>query len=51
MLAMHVVSANPVIEQTVDTEGGDAVPDSDIEFALATIWDSRSNAFAAGATP
>lgn len=49
MLAMHVVSANPVIEQTVDTEGGDAVPDGDIEFALATIWDARSNAYAAAA--
>jgi len=47
MLAMHVVSANPVIESTVDSQGGDAVPDGDIEFALATIWDARANSFAA----
>ena len=45
MLAMHVVSSNPTIEQKVDA--GEPVPDGDIEFALATIWDSRANAFAA----
>ena len=46
MLSMHVVSANPTIAAKIETEGGAAVPDGDIEFALATIWDSRSNAFA-----
>jgi hypothetical protein len=49
MLAMHVVSSNPTIEQKVDAEGGASVPDGDIEFALATIWDARSNAFAGSA--
>jgi hypothetical protein len=46
LLAMHVVSSNPTISQTVETEGGDAVPDGDIQFALASIWDARANAFA-----
>jgi len=48
MLSMHVVSANPTIAATIEDEGGAMVPDGDIEFALATIWDSRSNAFAQG---
>jgi len=47
MLSMHLVSSNPSITQTIENEGGAAVPDGDIEFALATIWDSRANAFAA----
>jgi hypothetical protein len=46
MLAAHVVASNPTIYQTVETEGGAAVPDGDIEFALAAIWDARANAFA-----
>lgn len=46
LLAQHVVSSNPTISATVETEGGDAVPDGDIEFALASIWDARANAFA-----
>jgi len=46
MLSMHLVSSNPAITATIEAEGGDAVPDGDIEFALATIWDSRANAFA-----
>jgi hypothetical protein len=50
LLAMHVVSSNPTIANTVATEGGDAVPDADIQFALASIWDARANAFA-GAAP
>lgn len=45
LLASHVVSSNPTIYNTVDTAGGAAVPDGDIEFALATIWDARANAF------
>jgi hypothetical protein len=47
LLAQHVAAANPVIASTLETEGGDAVPDGDIEFALATIWDARANSFAA----
>jgi len=47
MLANHVASSNPTIAQTLETEGGDAVPDADIEFALGGIWDSRANSFAA----
>jgi hypothetical protein len=47
LLAQHIAAANPVIASTLETEGGDAVPDGDIEFALATIWDARANAFAA----
>lgn len=49
LLAQHVASANPTIYATMDTEGGAAVPDGDIEFALATIWDARSIAYAPGA--
>ena len=47
MLSMHLVSSNAAITATIEAEGGSAVPDGDIEFALATIWDSRANAFAA----
>jgi hypothetical protein len=47
LLAMHVAASNPTISATLETEGGDAVPDGDIEFALATIWDGRSNAYVA----
>jgi hypothetical protein len=47
LLAMHVVSSNPTIQQTVEAQGGDAVPDGDIQFALASIWDARANSFAA----
>ena len=46
LLANHVAASNPTISATLETEGGDAVPDGDIEYALATIWDARSNAFA-----
>jgi hypothetical protein len=46
LLTSHVVSSNPTIYSTVESEGGAAVPDSDIEFALASIWDARANAFA-----
>ena len=51
LLAMHVVSSNPTISQTVETQGGDAVPDPDIQFALASIWDARANAFAKPEAP
>ena len=50
LVAAHVISSNPVISGTIDSAPellGSNVPDSDIEFALATIWDARSLAFAA----
>jgi len=46
LIAMHLAAANAVIASTLETQGGPAVPDGDIEFAMATIWDARSNAFA-----
>ena len=48
LLSMHVASSNPTIASTLETSGGNAVPDADIEFALGSIWDSRANSFAAG---
>ncbi|KYK50040.1 hypothetical protein A1D31_22270 [Bradyrhizobium liaoningense] len=50
LVAAHVISSNPVISQTIESDPaalGSNVPDGDIEFALATIWDSRSLAYAA----
>ena len=47
LLAMHLAASNATIAATLETDGGSAVPDGDIEFALATIWDARANAFAA----
>jgi hypothetical protein len=47
LLSMHIAASNPTIASTLETSGGDAVPDGDIEFAMATIWDARANAFAA----
>ena len=44
-LAMHVVASNPTITSTIINSGNEAVSDGDIEFALATIWDARANAF------
>jgi hypothetical protein len=49
LLSQHLASSNPTIYATMENEGGAAVPDGDIEFALATIWDSRSIAYAPGA--
>lgn len=49
LLSQHVVSSNATIAGKIETEGGDSVPDGDIEFALATIWDARANAFAPSA--
>lgn len=46
LLALHVVSANGTVSNTLQNEGGEAVPDGDIEFVLSTIWDARANAFA-----
>lgn len=47
LLSLHIASSNPTIAATLETEGGAAVPDGDIEFAMATIWDARANSFAA----
>ena len=49
LLAQHVASSNATIAATLETQGGAAVPDGDIEFALATLWDARANSFAAQA--
>ena len=46
LLTLHVASANGTVSQTLETSGGDAVLDGDIEFVLSTIWDARANAFA-----
>lgn len=49
LVSTHVISSNPSISATIEEDPdaqGANVPDGDIEFALATIWDSRSLAFA-----
>jgi hypothetical protein len=53
LVAAHVISSNPTIAAAIDAEPelkGSNVPDADIEFALASIWDARSLAFAGVAT-
>jgi hypothetical protein len=48
-LSQHVISSNPTIIATIEGNPalkGSNVPDGDIEFALASIWDARSLAFA-----
>jgi hypothetical protein len=50
VVAAHVISSNPSISAQIEANPaalGSNVPDGDIEFALASIWDSRSLAFAA----
>jgi len=50
LVAAHVISSNPTIAATINANPqnkGSDVPDGDIEFALASIWDARSIAFAA----
>jgi hypothetical protein len=50
LVAAHVISSNATIAQAIESDPGKLgsnVPDGDIEFALASIWDSRSLAFAA----
>ena len=47
-MATHVISSNPTIGQTIENNPellGSNVPDGDIEFALASIWDARALAF------
>lgn len=46
LLTLHLVASNGTIQTTLQSSGNQAVPDGDIEFALATIWDARANAFA-----
>jgi len=51
MVAAHL-NSQPGIAVTIEEDPaalGSNVPDGDIEFTLATIWDARSLAFAAGA--
>ena len=51
VVAAHVISSNPSISAQIESDPaalGSNVPDGDIEFALASIWDSRSLAFADG---
>jgi hypothetical protein len=48
LVAAHV-NSQPGIAVTIEadpTKLGANVPDTDIEFTLATIWDARSNALA-----
>ncbi|MCD9817672.1 hypothetical protein [Bradyrhizobium japonicum] len=50
LVAAHVISSNPTIAAAIERDPaahGSNVPDGDIEFALASIWDARSLAFAA----
>lgn len=54
IVAAHVISSNASISAQIEADPtalGSNVPDGDIEFALASIWDSRSLAFADVATP
>jgi hypothetical protein len=46
LIALHIAASNPTIASTLESGGGDAVPDGDIEFAMGQIWDARANAFA-----
>jgi hypothetical protein len=46
----HVISSNPTIGSAIESDPaalGSNVPDGDIEFALSSIWTSRSIAHAA----
>lgn len=50
IVAAHVISSNPTISGAIDSDPsklGSNVPDGDIEFAMASIWDARSLAHAA----
>lgn|SRR5262245_19872382 len=51
LLSMHMASSNATISDTLATQGGSAVPDGDIEFALSAIWDARANSWAAMIEP
>jgi hypothetical protein len=50
LVSAHVISSNPTIAAAIESDPaalGSNVPDNDIEFALSSIWDARSLAFAA----
>jgi len=50
LVSAHVISSNSTISAAIESDPaalGSNVPDGDIEFALASIWDARSLAFAA----
>jgi|SRR5580765_2091474 len=50
VVSAHVISSNPTIGAAIESNPaalGSNVPDGDIEFALASIWTSRSIAYAA----
>lgn len=50
LVSAHVISSNPTISMAIESDPpalGSNVPDGDIEFALASIWDSRSLAYEA----
>ncbi|MGX1151466.1 hypothetical protein [Bradyrhizobium ottawaense] len=49
LVSAHVISSNPTIAAAIESDPGaygSNVPDSDIEFALSSIWTARSLAFA-----
>ncbi|RWP05111.1 hypothetical protein [Mesorhizobium sp.] len=46
LLALHIAASNATIAGTLESSGGDAVPDGDIEYAMGQIWDARANAYA-----
>ena len=51
-IAAHVISSNPTISATIAANPGNYgsdVSDSDIEFALSSIWTARANSFHATA--
>jgi hypothetical protein len=50
LVSAHVIASNPTIAAAIEDDPaalGSNVPDSDIEFALSSIWTARSLAFAA----
>jgi hypothetical protein len=54
LAAAHVISSNPTIAAAIESDPaalGSNVPDSDIEFALSSIWTARSLAYGALTTP
>ena len=49
LMAAHIIASNAVISGAIESAPellGSNVPDSDIEFAWATIWTARALAFA-----
>jgi hypothetical protein len=47
LIALHIAASNGTIAAALESGGGSAVPDGDIEYAMGQIWDARSNAYAA----